>query len=73
MSKKKKNMQVSEAMHEWQRVHGILLQKERHLAQLAVRHERGGIATQALDALRTEVIVLRKLADALFEAAFSVR
>lgn len=73
MSRKKKNMHVSEAAHEWQRVHDNLLQKERHLAQLAVRHARGQIATEDLDALKAEVGFLRKLADALFETAFSAR
>lgn len=64
---------MPEAAHEWQRAHENLLQKERHLTQLAVRHARGESCNAALEALKTEVTVLRKLADALFEAAFPVR
>jgi hypothetical protein len=57
--------------HEWQRAHDKLLQKERQLAQATVRHTRREMSNDDLDALKSEVTVLRKRHDALFDAAFS--
>jgi hypothetical protein len=58
------------AAHEWRRAHDKLLQKERQIAQLAVRHARGEISADDIQALMTEVSVLRKLTEVLFDLAF---
>ena len=57
---------------DWQQVHGVLLEKERRLADLAVDHAMGTATEEELSALQEEVTHMRELADAVFQKAFGV-
>ena len=57
---------------DWQQVHGVLLEKERRLADLAVDHAMGTATKEELSALQEEVTQMRELADAVFQKAFGV-
>ena len=63
-------MSDQDAIREWQLAHEELLQKERHLAQQAVRHAKGELSIEELESFRTEIAVLRERVDQLFDAAF---
>ena len=54
----------------WQRAHALLLEKERHLEQLAVRHAQGAATHEELTALQVETERLRQAANAMFNAVF---
>ena len=54
----------------WPRAHALLLEKERHLEQLAVRHAKGAATVSELEALKAETAQLREAANALFNAVF---
>jgi len=54
----------------WQRAHALLLQKERHLEQVAVRHAQGAATSAELSALKAETERLRQTANTLFNAVF---
>jgi cell division protein FtsB len=54
----------------WQRAHALLLQKERHLEQLVVRHAQGAATAAEVAALKAEADQLREQANALFNAVF---
>ena len=54
----------------WQRAHAMLLEKERHVEQLAVRHAKGAVTHEEFAAARAEMLQLRESANALFNAVF---
>ena len=54
----------------WQRAHARLLEKERHLEQLAVRHAKGALTHDEFAAAREEAQQLRESANAMFNAVF---
>jgi DNA-binding GntR family transcriptional regulator len=54
----------------WQRAHAQLLEKERHLEQVVVRHAKGAVTTAELAALQAETERLRQAANAMFNAVF---
>jgi hypothetical protein len=54
----------------WQRAHALLLEKERHLEQMVVRHAQGVATGAQLAALRAETEQLREAANAMFNAVF---
>lgn len=60
------------ALVDWQRMHGVLLEKERRFADLAVEHAMGAATEEELSALQEEVTQMRELADAIFQKAFGV-
>ena len=53
-------------------MHGVLLEKERRLADLAVEHAMGTATEEELSALQEEVTRMRELADDIFQKAFGV-
>lgn len=61
-----------ESLQDWQRMHELLLRKERALADLAMDHAIGKATVEELEALQKEVTVMRELADAIFLRAFGV-
>jgi hypothetical protein len=54
----------------WQRAHALLLQKERHLEQVAVRHAQGAATSAQLETLRAETERLREAANEMFNSVF---
>jgi hypothetical protein len=54
----------------WQRAHALLLEKERHLEQVKVRHAHGAASAAELAALQAETEQLREAANGLFNAVF---
>ncbi|HET8748017.1 MAG TPA: hypothetical protein VFM98_20640 [Ramlibacter sp.] len=54
----------------WQRVHAVLLQKERCLEQAKVAQALGATSKDQLAALEAEVQQLRDRANAMFNAVF---
>ena len=54
----------------WQRTHALLLEKERHLEQVTVRHAKGAATSAELAALKAETELMRERANALFNAVF---
>jgi cell division protein FtsB len=54
----------------WQRVHALLLEKERHLEQVKVRHAKGAATSAEVAALKTETDRLREQANSMFNAVF---
>ncbi|MEJ8840255.1 hypothetical protein [Ramlibacter sp. AN1133] len=54
----------------WQRAHALLLEKERHLEQVKVRHAQGAVTSAELAALKAETQRLREAANAMFNAVF---
>jgi hypothetical protein len=54
----------------WQRAHALLLEKERHLEQVTVRHAKGAVTSAELAALQAETEQLRERANTLFNAVF---
>jgi hypothetical protein len=54
----------------WQRAHALLLEKERHLEQMAVRHAQGAATNAQLAALKAETEQLREAANTMFNAVF---